>query len=49
MHSSVTITDGRYGNLLTDDVKNIIARLGHSPAGDGIDQKLDELLRLIRK
>ena len=48
MHSSVTITDGVYGNFDGADVKNIIARLGQSPAGDGIEHKLDELLGLLR-
>lgn len=50
MHSSVMITDGIYGNLVDDDVKNTIARLGQSQPGDGnnLENKLDELLRLLR-
>lgn len=49
MHKSVTITDGIYGNLLTDDVKNTIARLGLSQAGDELEAKIDELLKLLKQ
>lgn len=50
MHKSVTITDGVYGNLLTDDVKNTIARLGaETHTGDGLEAKIDELLKLLRR
>jgi len=45
MHASVTITDQVYGKLLDDDVRNTIARLGDSPAGD----KLDEILTMLKQ
>lgn len=48
MHASVTITDGRYGNLVTEDVRNTIAQLGQSQPGDGLETKIDELLKLLR-
>ena len=49
MHESIVITDSIYGNLLTDDVKNTIARLGtETQTGDGLEAKIDELLQLIR-
>lgn len=49
MHASVAITDGIYGNLTSRNVQNVIARLGQSPAGgDDVNQKLDELLALLR-
>jgi len=48
MHSSVTITDGIYGNLVGNDVRDTIARLGNSQTGDGLQEKLDELLTLLR-
>lgn len=49
MHSSVTITDGIYGNLVGDDVRNIIARLGNSKTGGSLEDKLDELLELLKQ
>jgi len=51
MHSSVTITDGTYGNLVSDSVRNTIARLGHAtqPGDDDLETKLDELLELLRR
>lgn len=52
MHKSVMITDGVYGNLVADDVRNTIARLGHADergqTSDGLESKIDELLRLLR-
>jgi len=49
MHKSITITDGIYGNLVHDDVKNIIARLGQPQAGDDdLQRKLDELIALLK-
>lgn len=41
MHSSVTITDGRYGNLLRNDVRNVITSLGTKQTEQA------ELLRLL--
>jgi integrase len=32
MHSSISITDGIYGNMTSDDVSSAIANLGNSPA-----------------
>lgn len=50
MHSSVTITDGIYGNLVTNDVRDTIAHLGQerSEAGDGLQERLTELLELLK-
>lgn len=42
MHSSITITDGIYGNLVKDDVRSVISRLGKQNKNDQA-----ELLRLI--
>lgn len=50
MHKSITMTDGTYGNLIHDDVKNTIARLGaETQTGDGLEAKIDELLHLLRQ
>ncbi len=53
MHSSVTITDGTYGNLMGNDVQTIIARLGHAERGQtgdaNLETKLGELLELLRR
>lgn len=43
MHSSVTITDAVYGNLITNDVQDIIANLGTKKQ----DPDKAEILRLI--
>lgn len=42
MHSSITITDGIYGNLVKDDVRTVISKLGKQNKNDQA-----ELLRLI--
>jgi integrase len=42
MHSSITITDGIYGNLVKDDVRSVISQLGKQNKSDEA-----ELLRLI--
>jgi integrase len=42
MHSSITITDGIYGNLVRDDVRTVISKLGTQTK---IEQA--ELLRLL--
>ncbi|MCE7861293.1 MAG: site-specific integrase [Chloroflexi bacterium CFX2] len=42
MHSSVTITDGVYGNLVRDDVRTVISRIGKQKEADTA-----ELLRLL--
>lgn len=50
MHKSITITDGTYGNLINEDIKATIARLGQgSQTGGDLEKKLDELLELLRK
>lgn len=49
MHTSITITDGIYGNLIHDDVRNTIARLGQSQTGDDLKAMIVELLELLRK
>ena len=43
MHSSVTITDGRYGNLLRSDVRNVITTLGTK------QNEQADLLRLLEE
>jgi integrase len=48
MHANMIVTDGIYGELVNNTVKNTIARLGQVPAGDGLEAKLDELLRLLQ-
>ena len=51
MHSSVSITDGLYGNLTSDDVNNVITRLGgaaqFSEAGN-VDALALALVQVIR-
>ena len=42
MHSSITITDGIYGNLVKDDVRTVISQLGKQNKSDEA-----ELFRLI--
>jgi hypothetical protein len=49
MHNSVTVTDGIYGNLIDNDVKETITRLGQSHIGVDVESKLEELLRLLRQ
>jgi site-specific recombinase XerD len=50
MHSSVTITDQIYGNLLTDDVKNIINELGvDGTTASTLDDKISELIALLQR
>lgn len=46
MHKSVTITDGIYGQLVSDDVRNTIARLGTNQTG-GLESKIDQLLKML--
>jgi hypothetical protein len=50
MHSSVVITEGVYGKLITDDVKTIIGELGKNGTGNGnLDQKISELISLLQR
>jgi site-specific recombinase XerD len=46
MHASVTITDQVYGGLLDNDVRDIIGRLGDSPAAT---DKIDEILSMLKQ
>jgi integrase len=52
MHASMTITDGIYGNLLTNEVQNVISSLGKLPedkiSKDQIAAKIAELLELLK-
>lgn len=52
MHSSVSITDGLYGNLVEDDVHELIHSLGGDGANDGKvslqdTEKLEKLITLL--
>jgi integrase len=50
MHSTVVITDGTYGNLVRDDVRDAIARLGQSQTGDeSLEAKIDRLLKALEQ
>jgi site-specific recombinase XerD len=49
MHNSVTVTDGIYGNLIDNDVKKTITRLGQAHIDVDIESKLEELLRILRQ
>ncbi len=49
MHSSVTITDQIYGNLIADDVKSIISDLGNDKPIGNLDQKISELIALLQR
>jgi site-specific recombinase XerC len=49
MHSSVTITDQIYGNLIADDVKSIIRELGVQKQTGSLDQKISELISLLQR
>lgn len=50
MHASVTITDQVYGNLIADDVKNIIGKLGKGGRdSDNLDHKITELIALLQR
>jgi integrase len=49
MHSSVTITDSIYARLVNDDVRTLIGSLGHSTPPPPTDDRLDEILRLLRQ
>lgn len=48
MHSSLVITDKVYGNLMGDDVGEIITHLGHQTSGDILQQRLQELLEILQ-
>ena len=48
MHSSVTITDGIYGNLVTNDVRDTIAHLGQERS-DELQVRINELLELLKR
>jgi integrase len=48
MHSSVTITDGIYGNLIGNEVRETIAQLGQARSAE-LQVKVNELLELLRK
>jgi hypothetical protein len=48
MHSSVTITDDTYGNLVGHDVHEAIPRLGQGNPDD-LQSKIDEPLELLSK
>lgn len=49
MHKSIVVTDGVYGNLINNDVRETIARLGFQTGDEkSIEAKLDELLKLLQ-
>lgn len=48
MHSSLVITDKVYGNLMGDDVGEIITHLGQHTSGDLLQQRLQELLEILQ-
>jgi integrase len=50
MHSTISITDGTYGNFIRDDIHSLIAGLGKKrQVGQGLEDKIGQLIELLQQ